>query len=196
LTNGDFEAGASGWAQSSAGGYNLISNFNPRTGKLGAYLGGYNNANDQLSQVVALPADGSSLTLRLWWSLTTQETAGTFDFMAVALGRPDGSLLAELTRIDNTRPADLWTQADFDLDAYAGQTVVVGFTARTDATNPTHFFVDDVSLAACPPVTPTVTSTPTASSTPLATATPTMTPTATPARGTPGYLPYISKGGN
>lgn len=203
IRNGGFEDGGLGWQQISAGGYEIISDFNPHTGRLGAYLAGVNNADDRLSQQVTLPA--GTITLRAWWYLATAETAGAFDQMTVALLRPDGSLLAELITVDNTAPVGVWDELVSDLSPYAGQTVSLRFIGRTDDNNISDFYLDDVSIVACaadPPPTETATATatqapPTATrtaTTPTATTTPalTATPTATVERGPwRGYLPTI-----
>jgi hypothetical protein len=149
LLNGGFESGGLGWAQYSAQGSELVSDFNPRTGSLGAYLGGLNNADDRLSQEVALPLSASSISLHAWWYLDTAETAGTFDTMTVSLLRPDGTVLTSLLTVDNTAPAGVWDEILLDLTGYAGQTVHVQLAARTDADNISDFYLDDVSLVAC-----------------------------------------------
>ena len=185
LRDGSFEAGGQGWLQYSAQGYELISDFNPRGGRLGAYLAGVNNADDRLSQQVTLPV-GSS-TLRAWWYLATAETASAFDRMSVTLQRPDGSWLADLIIVDNTAPVGIWDEIVVDLSPYAGQTVLLRFTGHTDGTNISDFYLDDISVVAC-----TADPQPTATATPTAPATPTTaTPTATPERGAlRSYLPY------
>ncbi len=189
VQNGGFESGAAGWQQVSAQGYPLISDFNPRTGGLGADLGGANNADDRLSQAIDLPL-AADLTLTGWWYLDTAETAGTFDTLTVSLLRPDGTALATLATLDNTATVGVWDELTFDLSPYAGQSVVLQFAARTDLENISEFFLDDISLWACPlDGTPT----PTSTVTPV-TATPTATASATapsPARRL--YLPLILK---
>ncbi|MGC8781650.1 MAG: hypothetical protein ACP5UQ_12385 [Anaerolineae bacterium] len=149
LVNGGFEEGATGWSQSSVGGYNLISNFHPHTGSLGAYLGGVNEADDRLSQQINIPTGVISATLRFWWAISTEEPGLGFDRMTVTLRRPDGTPLADLATIDSSAAENLWDQAEFDLTGYAGQSVVLEFHATTDATNLTDFYVDDASLGVC-----------------------------------------------
>jgi hypothetical protein len=205
LQDGGFEAGGLGWLQYSAQGYELISDFNPRTGALGAYLAGVNNADDRVSQQVTLPS--GTITLRAWWYLATAETAGAFDHMTVALLRSDGTWLADLTTVDNTAPVGVWDEIVIDLSSYAGRTVVLRFTGCTDDSNISDFYLDDVSVIACvadpPTATPTAsrvapTATPTATRTATSTATTvgrtptaTATPTATVVRGERRcYLPY------
>lgn len=178
LQNSGFEAGSLGWLQYSVQGYELVSDFNPRTGRLGIYLAGVNNADDRLSQQVTLPI--ATDTLRAWWYLATAETAGAFDQMTVSLLRPDGSWLSTLVTVDNTAPVGVWDELIVDLSPYAGQTVVLQFTGRTDASSISDFYLDDISIAACAADPP-----------PTATTTPTATPTTTPARDAlRSYLPY------
>jgi hypothetical protein len=148
IQNGGFEDGGEGWQQTSSGGYELISDFNPRTGSLGAYLAGYDEADDRLSQQVDLPAD-TIITLRAWWHLDTEETAGAFDQMTVSLLQPGGNGLADLVTVDTTAPEGIWDEIVVDLSAYAGQTVVLRFAAQTDVSNVSHFYIDDVGIRAC-----------------------------------------------
>lgn len=149
LINGDFEAGPAGWTQSSAGSYDLISQFNPRAGQWGAYLAGANNADDQLSQPLALPADAISVTLRLWWSLESEEPPVAADTLTLSLLQPNGALLAELWSVDNTAALGIWDDAVIDLTAYAGQSVTMHFQALSDDFDLTDFYLDDISVTAC-----------------------------------------------
>ncbi len=167
IQNGGFEAGSQGWIENSAQGYPLVSDFNPRTGRYSAYLAGVNNADDRISQMITLPADADSITLRAWWYLATAETAGVFDTMTVWLLREDSQPLAQLAQVDNTYPVGVWDQIVADLHGYAGRTVILQFAGRTDESNISDFYVDDVSVSACgPAATPTVTPTATATRTP------------------------------
>jgi hypothetical protein len=184
VQNGGFEDGGAGWQQVSTGGYDLISDANPRTGRLGAYLGGVNNADDRLSQQVSLPI--GVITLHPWWYMSTAETAGSFDQMTMTLLLPDGRWLADLSVVDNLAEIGVWHESVIDLSSYAGQTVILQFTSRTDDANISDFYLDDVSITACvadPQPTATLTATqppPTATRTPTAPgATATLTRTAT-----------------
>jgi len=191
LVNGDFESGRTGWTEQSAAGYELISGFNPHTGAWGAYLAGSNNAADRLSQQIVIPGGATSITLRAWWALATEETGGVFDTLTISLAKPNGAPLVDLVVIDNSADPNIWSETVADLTAYGGQTVVLRITAITDAANPTDFYVDDVSVAACTsPDTPTVTpSTIHTSSAPTATPTATHTPKAPGDRAS--YMPLI-----
>jgi hypothetical protein len=46
----------------------------------------------------------------------------------------------------NASGAGVWRQDSLNLSAYAGQTLRIDFSATTDFTLPSSFFVDDVSL--------------------------------------------------
>lgn len=176
LVNGGFEQGTTGWTQSSAGGYELISTFNPRTGQLGAYLAGTNHADDSLRQAIVLPSDAASLALTAWWSIATEEPAGVFDVLTISLLSSQGELLVDLFSANNTAPVAMWDEVIVDLSGYRGRSVILQIRAQTNAFNVTDFYVDDLSLSACsPPDTPTATASP--SSTPTRTPTPTSTPT-------------------
>ena len=181
LLNGDFEQDGAGWQQQPSpplpAGVTLIDSFYPHSGQLGAYLAGRDDANDRLSQQITLPANAASIQMDLWWALFTEETAGAFDALRVALYEPAGSVpIMTLLNLDNASAVDwTWTGASFDLMPYAGRTLVLRFTATNDtAGSPTTFFVDDISILAC-----TSTSTATASPSTTATATRTATPTPT-----------------
>ncbi len=149
IINGGFEEGSAGWVENSAGGYSLISNFHPRTGNLGAYLGGVNQADDRLAQRIALPAGVISATLTFWWAIATEEPGLGFDQMTASLLRSDGTLLADLVTLDSGAAENVWDQAEFALADYGGQTVMLRLHAVTDATNLTDFYLDDVSLIVC-----------------------------------------------
>lgn len=143
IVNGGFESGTSPWVQSSANGYQLIDPTRPRTGSYSAWLCGYNNCNDQIYQTVTVPTNG---TLTYWWYMSTQETSHPWDYMRVRLYNTSGTLLTTLRTWSDGSGAGVWRQDSIGLGSYAGQTVRVHFSATTDSTLYTSFFVDDVSL--------------------------------------------------
>ncbi len=149
LVNGGFEAGAAAWQISSAGGYSLLSQALPHTGEWGAFLAGYNEADDRLAQAVALPA-GQTSTLRFWWQVRTDETDHPWDALDVEV-TPAGAAPIRLQHITDADAGGAWQQATFDLSAYAAQTVTLSFHAQTDLDRPTDFYLDDISLEACAP---------------------------------------------
>lgn len=149
VVNGGFEEEAAGWQIASAGGYAVLSQALPRTGQWGAFLAGYNEADDRLAQDVFLPA-GQSSTLRFWRQVRTDETDHPWDTLDVEV-TPAGGVPLRLQRITDADAGPTWVQASFDLTAYAGQTVTLAFRARTDFDRPTDFYLDDISIEACAP---------------------------------------------
>jgi thermitase len=148
IVNGGFESGSAPWQTSSAGGYALFSQVRPRTGSWGAYLGGYNNADDQLSQEVTLPA-GTQITLRFWWQMSTEETSHPWDTLDIAIIPNGVDTPTRLLQITDGDIAGSWQEAILDLSPFAGQGVRLAFRARTDQDRPTDFFLDDASIVAC-----------------------------------------------
>lgn len=145
IQNGGFENGTSPWVESSSGGYQLIDTVNPHTGSYSAFLGGYNNAKDSIYQTIQVPASATSVTLSYDTDVETSETYHAYDFLKVEIRNTSGQVLKTLqTQSDAT--ATGWHSQSFDLGAYKGQTVEVDFVATNDVSNPTDFFVDDVSV--------------------------------------------------
>ena len=144
LANGGFENGTSPWAEASSGGYELIATNRPHTGAYSAWLGGYNNGTDTISQTVTVPSNG---TLTYWWYMTTQELGSApHDYLRVSLYSSGGALLATLRTYSNASGAGVWRQDAVSLASYAGQTVRVSFSGTTDQSLNSSFFVDDVGL--------------------------------------------------
>jgi thermitase len=144
IVNGGFESGTAPWTQTSTGGYQLIDSTRPHAGSYSAWLGGYNSGTDAVSQTVSVPASGA---LSYWWYLTTQESGSTpYDYFRVRLYNSSGTLIATPRTFTNASGAGLWRQDALSLASYAGQTVRIEFSATTDFSLPSSFFVDDVSL--------------------------------------------------
>ncbi len=144
LQNGGFENGTAPWVQTSSGGYQLISNYRPRTGNYSAWLGGYNNGTDAISQTVTIPQNGK---LTFWWYMTSDEGSSTaYDYLRVRLYNQNGSLLTTLVTRSNRDARNQWVQETVNLSSYAGQTVRLEFSVTTDWLLPTSFFIDDVEL--------------------------------------------------
>ncbi|QQE79883.1 protease pro-enzyme activation domain-containing protein [Alicyclobacillus sp. SO9] len=147
IQNGGFESGTSPWVESSSGGYQLIDTTNPHTGSYSAYLAGYNNANDSIYQTISIPSSATKVTLSYWTDVQTTETTHSYDFLKVELRDANGNVLKTIqTQSDAT--ATGWKSQSFDISGYAGKTVEVYFDGTNDSSNPTDFFVDDVSVTA------------------------------------------------
>ena len=145
ILNPGFEnATASPWVQTSSGGYSLIDTTRPRTGTKSAYMAGYNSGSDTLYQTITVPSNGQ---LSYWWYMSTAETGTTaYDYFRVRVQNTSGTTLATLRTWSNASAKNVWSQDTLSLAAYAGQTVRLQFSATTDGSAITSFFVDDVSV--------------------------------------------------
>ncbi len=150
LVNGDFSTGdATGWVTERSSRHEaIVQRYNETN--YGAWLGRYDDNQDRLSQRVSLcPADGEAhVSLSFWWWMNSAESeeAGESDYLYVRLRSPSGELLQTILVLTNLSQREQWTQAVFDLSAYASQTFWVSFEAVNNAEHPTHFWIDNVSL--------------------------------------------------
>lgn len=145
IQNGGFENGQSPWTEWSSGGYQLIDTTRPHNGSSSAYLGGYNNAVDLIYQTVTIPSTATNVTLTFWTYVSTTETSHPYDYLYSQIRNTSGSVLATLLTL-NDGTATGWVQRSFNLLNYKGQTIQIAFKGTNDSSNPTDFFVDDVSL--------------------------------------------------
>ncbi len=157
IWNGGFEEFVDGqpryWSVSSADAYPLADGTWFASGHYGAYLGGYDYADDVLRQYIPIPSDALSANLTYGWHMQTKEThpSNQYDFLYVRLRDTSGNLVATLETLSNQSSRDTWQTATFDLLTYAGQSLQLSFEADADVSNPTSFFVDNVSLWICRP---------------------------------------------
>lgn len=155
--NGGFEEFLNGkpryWTVSSADSYALADGTWFASGHYGAYLGGYDWADDVLRQYVYIPSDALSANLTYEWYMRTEEThpSNQYDFLYIRLRDTSGGLVTMLDTLSNQSLEGAWQTASFDLLAYAGQGLRLSFEADTDVSHPTSFFVDNVSLWICRP---------------------------------------------
>jgi hypothetical protein len=149
ITNGYFSTGdATGWEVSRSNGPAPIVHPYAGTG-YGAWMGRYNSNQDQMYQFAcpATPADYASFSFQWWMSTEETSTTNDYDFLYVRIRDANGNLLQPLKTITNRSSAGEWNPEDFDLRAYAGQTIRLSFESTTDGSLPTHFWIDNVSFA-------------------------------------------------
>lgn len=152
IVNGGFESGSSPWVEYSSGGYELVSTVNAHTGTHSAYLCGYNNCTDSVTQSIKVPSSYSKVTVTFWFYSDTTETSTTtcYDYFHAQLLNSSGSLISNLMTSCNIDATNKWVQETFDvsttLSSYKGQTVKVYFKGTNDYAYPTDFFVDDVAV--------------------------------------------------
>lgn len=159
IQNGGFESGLTSWTK--VGSWYADPGFpNPHSGLRYAYFSladgtPGNSLVGFLYQQFTLPANASQVTLSYWYSISTQETIGTaFDVLSVALQDSNGNFIASLGAYSNV-DAGGYRQSSWNLSAFAGQTLRIRFLAATDASLPTVFRIDDVSVIATVPPTGT-----------------------------------------
>lgn len=145
--NGEFETGA-GWQTSSSGSYALFSDFLAYSGTQSAHLAGMDNATDSAVTTLALPAD-HTITLSFWWLVSSLENGSGYDSLSLLLTDGQGAPLYALAGLTDLNANASWQQTSADLSAFAGQTVELHLTARTDGSLVTDFFVDDLTVTAC-----------------------------------------------
>ena len=158
ISNGAFSPGSASWVLSgnffadsrfstcrSCPGYAYVSNADGTPG---------NNLLGTMYQVVSIPSGATSATLSLWYNITSQESGSVpSDVLNVTIQNSTGDYLATVATLSNLHGGTLgsYSQIAFDVTAYKGQTIRVHFLATTNASLPTTFRVDDVSLTAVMP---------------------------------------------
>ncbi len=148
IVNGSFEPSSlAGWQASPL---TIVYDKISHTGLASAWLGGYNNANDQLSQTLVLSPRTVRATFQYWYQVQSTAVGAGADRLEVELLDQAGNVLTVLDQRSDADADWAWHQSPaVDLSRYAGQTVRVHFHATTDATQETDFFIDDVALMAC-----------------------------------------------
>jgi hypothetical protein len=131
-----------------------FTDITPRTGRSAALLGIYQPGSpevapfrfDRIQQTVDLPSR-PELTLSFYYQIRSNDECGrdvAYVFVKLPMQRPHQLGLFDLCQATQT---DAWTEAIFDLAAYAGRTVDVYIDVRLDEMNGSAFYVDDIYLA-------------------------------------------------
>ena len=154
--NGNFSQGGNGWQVAfnfyadnrftvahSAGGYAYLSNPDGSGG---------NNLYGEIAQYVTLPANATSIILSYWTRVTTQET-GThaYDTMTLSILDQAGNVTT-IDSLSNVNANSAYQQRTFDITRFKGQRIFIDFAASTDASAPTVFRLDDISVLATTPI--------------------------------------------
>ncbi len=135
IVNGGFEAGAANWIASSE---ELITEERVRFGNLSARLGGENNSTDVIEQTVVVPADG---VLSYYWSKDNVFDRADYLEMEVTIAGSSSRF-----SVQHNAYFGFWYRRAYRVEGLAGETLTVRFTAHTDDSNPTTFYVDGVAL--------------------------------------------------
>ncbi len=136
VTNGGFENGLTGWTSQSASTVSSPTN----SGSGAARLGGSINASSGLVQSVTVPTDGQ---FEAWVRVDGADTSEA-DNLRVQVG--SGRVFTTLATVTSGGTHNTFTRVTVDLSAYEGQTTKLRFLTFNDASAPTTFTLDDVSL--------------------------------------------------
>ncbi len=159
LRSGGFEEGHAAWVEPPTpaifqNGEPGLEGF-PRTGDWFARLAGRDSASDTIYQEFTLPPIVRGGTLRYALMVSSTEPGGPNDYFYVRLRLPDGTVIQEMESYDNTfTPKDEWVVREFpliNLSAWEGQPIRIVFKGTTNGSNPTSFFLDDVTLTTTGP---------------------------------------------
>lgn len=165
ISDGGFESAtasglsAPGWtAATNLANHDIVEYHGPcpHAGANYAQLGGRNNADDTLTQTIAIPEGSTAAPLTFWVSiLTTENHRKAYDYLRVEVRNASGALLATpltLTNLDSASNGNqlgtYFQPAAVDLSAYAGQTIELVFHGTNDSEYATTFLIDDVSVVA------------------------------------------------
>ncbi len=143
VTNGDFEAGATGWSGDT---WTIGTGTYPaRSGDYKAWLNGYGQTSTEtIQQTVTVPSGGQ---LVFYLRVDTAETTSryAYDTMRVQVVTSSGS--STRATYSNLDRSSSYQREAIDLSAYAGQTVQLRFVGQEDSVYQTSFLIDDVSLS-------------------------------------------------
>ncbi len=144
LANPGFESGAASWTASAGviGQYGS-SGEPPHGGTWDAWMDGYGTSHtDTLQQTVTVPTGCANYSLTFWLHIDSAETTAStaFDKLTVTLG---STTLATYSNLNKATGYQLRT---FNVAGFAGQTVVLKFSAVEDSSLQTSFVVDDTAL--------------------------------------------------
>ena len=153
LVNGNAEA-TGGWSFGttpySAGMVDAPIRGGLRAFRLGIPSGAYNRAaHSSIYQRVTIPANAAQVVLR-YWERTNGGRDG-YDYHDVLLLNSGYGFLRTVER-SLSAGNDTWTERNFDLTAYRGQTVVVYFNVYNNGYGTQQWnYLDDVALLSCSP---------------------------------------------
>jgi len=155
LGNPNLDGGqGGGWLEASSGDYPLIVNQSATEGEVAAHtpafmawLGGYADAVDSMSQEIAVPADATSVHVTGQRYFMTDEGGGVYDRTWIDVTNTSGTVLETLRQWSNQDANGVWAAFDFPLTGnYQGQSIRLRMRSDADATLRTHFFYDSLAF--------------------------------------------------
>jgi len=158
ITNCDFESGPTvGWTEYSALGYKIILDcrvdnctsdipHTPHSLNFLAWLGGGEWETASIEQKQVLVPSGAPYLLYWQWIESEDFCGYNYDYAEVWI---NGSQVDKYDLCVGTSTAE-WVSHTIDLTGYAGRLVTLRIQVKTDDSNMSNLFIDDVSLQASP----------------------------------------------
>lgn len=150
-SNGTFEAGVTGWTQSSSQGFKLIctkatcgAGLQPHGGNALAWLGGGNNERSRLSQTLTIPANAPAY-LSYWHWIESEDYCG-YDYGYVQVFVNNALRTLQRYSLCNSARTSGWVQQTLDVSSYAGKQVRLEFYVANDRSLISSLLIDDISL--------------------------------------------------
>lgn len=151
LQNGGFESGPPGepWVQYSNGDPELIDDYIVHSGDWGVWMGGYDNAYEEIYQEFVVPNNTSSLLVNFYVAIgSNDDPAVESDYFYVHIQDENGETLF-LGEFDNTDDQWVWWYwpIPVDVSSMNGQVIRLSFLATNDDNNQvTSFWLDDATV--------------------------------------------------
>ncbi len=149
VDDGGFEAGRASpyWSQS---GDPIIDPVAAKSGTYGAWLCGYNDAVDSLSQLVSVPPGTLQATVALSFSVYSGDSlTDKHDLLRLSITDEGHTELHSAEIASNTSTRETWLEWESgDLSQYGGQSIYLDFRCTNDSSDVTLFFVDDITFMA------------------------------------------------
>ena len=112
-----------------------------------AWLGGYDNAVDSLTQEVTVPADATNVRVRGHRRFITDEGGGVYDRTWVDITDSAGTQLELLEEWSNQDDNSGWAAFNFAVGGnYQGDVIRLRLRSDADGSLSTHFFYDSLLL--------------------------------------------------
>ncbi|MBI5303320.1 MAG: hypothetical protein HY868_14390 [Chloroflexi bacterium] len=156
MSDWSFEAGLpnTSWVTTSTAASNILDSSSipsPNPTHYGAWkvwLGGSDSLTESVWQTATVPAWTTTMRMSFWFVVNTQETNPlTNDHVSIQIRNSAGVPLETLYDLWDGDWGTSWAQRVITPTGnYAGQTIQLAFFAKTDSSNPTNFFIDDVSM--------------------------------------------------
>lgn len=132
----------------------LIDDVWPHQGTYSIWMGGRNDANEEIYQRISIPHGTTSATLTFWLYVTTQETSTQDEYDKLywdLRGDTTGEslLVAPLVYTNLHEDKDEWNREICTVNRLyllAGRTIRFSFSDTTDHSNITSFWIDDITF--------------------------------------------------